>query len=154
MKRVPKVMKGKYFWLVTFLVLVLVSVSVYYMFAVLRKPSYVANKEFIKTKSGGSGGGSDGDADKHVDIYFFYTSWCPHCKTAFPVWNTLKAEKPNVKGITINYIEVDCEKDGATAEKYSVEGYPTIKLVHGNSVIEYDAKPELETLKRFIDTSV
>ena len=64
MKRVPKVMKGKYFWLVTFLVLVLVSFSVYYMFAVLRKPSYVANKEFIKTKSGGSDGdGSAGALD-------------------------------------------------------------------------------------------
>lgn len=150
MKRVPKMMKGKYFWLVASLVVVLISITAYYMFALLKKPSYVANKEFTKINGGGSGG----DANKHVDIYFFHTSWCPHCKTAFPVWNTLKAEKPSVNGITINYIEVDCEKDAATAEKYSVEGYPTIKLVHGNSVIEYDAKPDLETLKRFIDTSV
>ena len=102
----------------------------------------------------GAGAGAGPGPGENIDIYFFYTSWCPHCKTAFPVWNTLKAEKPKVNGVTINYIEVDCEKDAATAEKYSVEGYPTIKLVRGNSVIEYDAKPELDTLKRFIDTSI
>lgn len=145
MKHVPKVMMGKKFWLVVApLVVVLVTISIYFFYAAVKKPSYVANKEF--TKLGGDG--------KRVDVYFFHTSWCPHCKTAEPIWNNLKTEKPTVKGITINYIEVDCETDTATAEKFSVDGYPTIKLVTGNSVIEYDAKPELETLKRFIETSV
>ena len=148
MNRLPKVMKGKYFWLVAALVVVLLTISFYFMYATLKKPSYVANKEFANLRDDGKGAG------KGVDIYFFYTSWCPHCKTARPIWDNLKTEKPTVKGITINYIEIDCEKDAATAERFSVDGYPTIKLVRGNSVIEYDAKPELETLKRFIDTSV
>jgi thiol-disulfide isomerase/thioredoxin len=149
MKRVPKVMSGKKFWLVSALVVVLLTISIYFVYAAVKKPSYVANKEF--TKLGGDEGNGNG---KRVDVYFFHTSWCPHCKTAEPIWNNLKTEKPTVKGITINYIEVDCETDAATAEKFSVDGYPTIKLVTGNSVIEYDAKPELETLKRFIETSV
>lgn len=147
MKHVPKVMNGKKFWLVAALVVVLVPISIYFFYAAVKKPSYVANKEFTKL-------GGDEVNGKRVDVYFFHTSWCPHCKTAEPIWNNLKTEKPTVKGITINYIEVDCETDAATAEKFSVDGYPTIKLVTGNSVIEYDAKPELETLKRFIETSV
>lgn len=149
MKRVSKVMKGKYFWLVVALVVVLMSITIYFIRKLNSKPSYVENKEFIQGQSDGVKGPT-----KAVDIYFFYTSWCPHCKTAFPVWNALKSEKPVVKGITINYIEVDCEKDSQTAEKFSVEGYPTIKLVHGKQVIEYDAKPDLDTLKHFIDTSI
>ena len=149
MKHVPKDMMGKKFWLVVALVVVLVTISIYFFYAAVKKPSYVANKEF--TKLGGDEVNGNG---KREDVYFFHTSWCPHCKTAEPIWNNLKTEKPTVKGITINYIEVDCETDAATAEKFSVDGYPTIKLVTGNSVIEYDAKPELETLKRFIETSV
>jgi len=157
MKRVPEVMKGKKFWLVAALVVVLLTISIYFVYAAVKKPSYVANKEFTKLggdEVNGNGNGNGNGNSKSVDVYFFHTSWCPHCKTAEPIWNNLKTEKPTVKGITINYIEVDCETDAATAEKFSVDGYPTIKLVTGNSVIEYDAKPELETLKRFIETSV
>ena len=146
-KRVSSVMKGKYFWLVVALVVVLMSFTIYYIRQLNKKPTYVENKEFTQGKTSGG-------PDKSVEIYFFYTSWCPHCKTAFPVWNALKNEKPTVKGIQINYIEVDCEKDAQTAEKYSVEGYPTIKLVSGKQVIEYDAKPDLDTLKHFIETSI
>ena len=39
-------------------------------------------------------------------------------------------------------------------EKYKVEGYPTIKLVVGNQVIEYDAKPDVDTLKQFLNVSL
>tara|TARA_B100000902_G_C27275793_1_gene898779 strand:+ start:1429 stop:1872 length:444 start_codon:yes stop_codon:yes gene_type:complete len=122
-----------------------ISFSVYMWY--VRKPSYVANKEFTSGKGGVSG-------KQSVDLYFFYTSWCPHCKTAFPIWNTLKGETNVVNGKQINFIEVDCEKDTETAEKFAVEGYPTIKLVDVNKTIEYDAKPDLDTLKKFLSTSI
>ena len=148
MKSARNAMKMKYFWLVVALIVIFLSIAMYYIFAVLlKKPSYVDNKEFAESGKGAI----PSDA---VDIYFFHTSWCPHCKTAFPVWNDLKTNTPTVKGIKINYIEVDCEKDTVTAEKYEVTGYPTIKLVHGNTVIEYDAKPDVKTLQRFIETSI
>jgi thioredoxin-like negative regulator of GroEL len=49
---------------------------------------------------------------------------------------------------------VDCDKEAALAEKFNVQGYPTIKLVKGNQVIEYDAKPEKDTLMEFLHTSL
>ena len=149
MKRIPNVMKGKFFWLTAAFVMLMLAITLYYLHAAKSKTPYVENKEFVK----GQGTAIEGSRNA-VDMYFFYTSWCPHCKTAFPVWNSLKTEKPIVKGITINYIEVDCEKEADTAEKFAVDGYPTIKLVHGKQIIEYDAKPDLETLKHFIETSV
>jgi len=108
-------------------------------------PSFKENKEFIQ--------GGDGPADG-ADLFFFYTTWCPHCKTAMPVWSKLKESTPAYNGVRLNYVEVDCDKDKALAEKYDVSGYPTIKLLYKGKVIEYDAKPDLDTLNRFLDSSL
>ena len=37
---------------------------------------------------------------------------------------------------------------------YKIEGYPTIKLVKDNQIIDYDAKPTKATLTQFLNTVV
>lgn len=108
--------------------------------------NYVSNKEFIK--------GSDDDLNKTADLYFFYTEWCPHCKKAKPEWEQLKMEYENkqINGYKINFIEVDCDQNKEIAEQYNVEGYPTIKLVSGNQIVEYDAQPNKKTLEQYLAT--
>ena len=108
--------------------------------------NYVANKEFT----------SGGDSNTSVDVYFFYTTWCPYCKKSMPVWQSFKDEIGNkkIKGYTVNFLEVDCDKDTTLAEKFKIKGYPTIKLVNGNQIIEYDAKPDKDTLIQFLTTSL
>ena len=32
-----------------------------------------------------------------AELMFFYTDWCPHCKTAKPVWESLKTTYENQK---------------------------------------------------------
>ena len=110
-------------------------------------PTYVANKEYMTEEP---------DASKVVDLYFFYTNWCPHCKTAKPIWHSFKEEigGNKVKGYKINFIEVDCEKETSVADKFNVVGYPTIKLIKGNEIVEYDAKPDKATLLEFLDSSL
>jgi thiol-disulfide isomerase/thioredoxin len=112
-------------------------------------PTYVANKEF--TSSNGTGNETD-----TADLYFFYTEWCPHCKAAKPIWAKLKEEVGDgkIKGVQVNFIEIDCDKNTEIADKFKVEGYPTIKLVSGNQIIEYDAKPDKDTLLQFLNTSL
>ena len=99
--------------------------------------TYVPNKEF-------STEGSATDTET-ADLYFFYTLWCPHCKKSKPIWEELKSQVGNnmVNGVKVNFIEVDCDKDSATAE-----------MVRGNQIIEYDAKPSLDTLNQFLQTSL
>jgi thiol-disulfide isomerase/thioredoxin len=108
--------------------------------------SYVANNEFNQSNPG----------LESVDMYFFYTEWCPHCKTAKPVWFDFKKEMEGkkVKGIKINFFEVDCDKDTETSDKFNVKGFPTIKMMKGNQLIEYDAKPSKDTLHEFVRTSL
>ena len=59
-----------------------------------------------------------------------------------------------VKDTKIKFIEVDCEKEKNLAEKYDIKGYPTIKMVNRNKVIEYDAKTEINTLHQFVNSSI
>lgn len=133
--------------LIVFIVLVFLIAALYtyrrYIHSNLNK-DYVANNEFV-----------EGSA-KTADLYFFYTTWCPHCKTAKPIWNSFKTEIGDnlVNGVKINFIEVDCDKDKGTSDKFDVKGFPTIKMVVGNKVIEYDAKPSKENLMEFVKTSV
>ena len=145
---INKIVKNKQFLVVSFCVVTFACASLY-VYTQYVKPkmntTYVDNKEFVK----------DNDVNiESVNLYFFYTSWCPHCKTAFPIWDSLKNDNKTIKGTTINYIEIDCDNDSDTAEKFKVEGYPTIKLEKGNTVIEYDAKPDIDTLLQFLNTSL
>jgi len=93
--------------------------------------------------------------DKKADLYLFYTDWCPHCKKTKPEWEQLKKQHQNnkkINGYTLSFIEVDCEANPELANKYNITGYPTIKLVKGNQIIEFDAKPEVKTLETFLST--
>ena len=93
-----------------------------------------------------------------AELMFFYADWCPHCKAAKPIWNELQIEYENktINGYKIIFTEVDCSEETSEVEKlmnqYSVEGYPTIKLIKDGQIIEYDAKPSKETLIKFLNT--
>ena len=109
-------------------------------------PTYVANNEYSQEQK----------KPDVVDLYYFYTTWCPHCKKSMPIWQSLKSEigDNSIKGYRINFLEVDCDKDKSLADKFNVQGYPTIKMVKGNTVIDYDAKPIKDTLMEFLNSSL
>jgi len=129
---------------------VIIAVFYYYYYvAPSMKPKYYPNSEQIPD---GSNGG------KSAELLFFYADWCPHCKAAKPIWNELKTEYEDktINGYQVTFTEIDCSEESAEVEKlmnqYSVEGYPTIKLLKDGQVIEYDAKPSKETLDKFLNT--
>ncbi len=105
--------------------------------------AYVPNKEFIQKED---------VKGTHCDLYFFHTTWCPHCKKAMPIWIEFQKKNPTLNGVTINYHTVDCDQEPEVAQEFGIEGYPTIKLKYDNQVAEYDAKTDPETLKRFLET--
>jgi thiol-disulfide isomerase/thioredoxin len=98
----------------------------------------------------------DEDEKDVVEIFYFYTTWCPMCKTAKPEWDAFKGKYQNkeYKGYTLIFTEVDCDRDEAVARKYNIVGYPTIKLVKGNKITEYDAVPKAETLDQFLESCI
>ena len=73
-----------------------------------------------------------------------------------PLFHPFKSQigDKKINGVALNFIEVDCDKDTATSDKYNVKGFPTIKLVRGNQIIEYDAKPSTVNLLEFVNSSL
>lgn len=96
--------------------------------------------------------------DKTAELMLFHVDWCPHCKTAKPEWEQVKAAYENkpINGYKVIFNEINCTDE--TPEKvkmietYKIEGYPTIKLVKDNQVIDFDAKPTKDTLTKFLNT--
>jgi thiol-disulfide isomerase/thioredoxin len=97
-------------------------------------------------------------SSKQAELMLFYADWCPHCKTAKPIWNELKSEYQNktINGYNVLFTEINCTNENAETEqmmnKYNIEGFPTIKLLKDGQIIEYDAKPAKDTLKEFLNT--
>jgi thiol-disulfide isomerase/thioredoxin len=144
-------MNGTTIVFILMFILFLVISGFYYYYYILPEmnATYKVNNEKLTGSS---------NTNEAAELLFFYTNWCPHCKTAKPIWNDLKAEYENktINGYKIIFTEIDCTEETAEVEKmmnqYNVEGYPTIKLLKEGQVIEYDAKPTKETLTQFLNT--
>ena len=129
---------------------ILAAVYYFYYVAPQNKAQYKANSEHV-TKD-------DSSTSKSAELLFFFADWCPHCKSAKPIWNDLKAQYENktINGYKVIFTEVNCSEETAEVDKmmnqYNVEGYPTIKLLKDGQIIEYDAKPSKDTLNQFLNT--
>jgi thiol-disulfide isomerase/thioredoxin len=93
---------------------------------------------------------------KSATVYFFYTTWCPYSLAAIPEWEKIvdKYSENSVNGYSINFIDIDCTKETVEIEnminKYNIEGYPTIKMIKDDQVIEFDAKAKFENIEKFL----
>lgn len=128
---------------------ILAGLYYFYYVAPQMKTKYKPNSEQIPL---------DAARNNEAELLFFYADWCPHCKTAKPIWNDLKSEYQNktINGYQVVFTEINCSEETAEVEKmmnkYNVEGYPTIKLLKDGQIIEYDAKPSKDTLTQFLNT--
>jgi thiol-disulfide isomerase/thioredoxin len=137
-------------WLVIVASLAMLGLG-YYVYSkyIGNNTSYNANREKDSFNS---------DSNKVATMMLFYVDWCPHCKTAKPEWENLKSEYEGkqINGYTIAFTEYNCTTESAETDelmnRYKIEGYPTIKLIKDNEVVEYDAKPTKSTMEQFLHT--
>ena len=132
-------------------ILIILLAAIFIVTAVYVYKKYISDKNSSQPKKQTCATGES----KSADLYLFYTEWCPHCKKTKPEWEQLKKNysgNNNINGYKLNFIEVDCDANPEIADKFKVEGYPTIKLVKGNRIIEFDAKPDVKTLEQFLST--
>ena len=134
------------------LVIVFLGTGIYVYMTYFSNASklYSANREFDQGSKGGA----------NAELILFYVDWCPHCKTAKPIWEQVKAEYSNktVNGYKVTFTEVNCTNESpdisTLVDKYKIEGYPTIKLLKGDQVIDFEAKPTVSTLTQFLNTAL
>ena len=125
---------------------ILVGCAYYYFYVIpIKNATFRANNELIYD-----------DYDNNIEIIIFFADWCPFSKQAMPIWIEFKKQYENkpYKGYNIIFTEIDSSEENATVtdmmDKYKVEGFPTIKMIKGGKVIEFDAKPSKDTLDQFL----
>jgi thiol-disulfide isomerase/thioredoxin len=142
-------------WMII-LVIIFISASIYgyqkfYLpWVSSKKYSDVANTDPTANANGGD-----------VIIYFFSADWCPHCKTALPEWKNFSHNYngKEVNGYEISCVNIDCTDDKDTEvmeyiKKYEIQGYPTIKMLKGDKIIDFDAKVTNTSLESFVKNMV
>jgi len=125
--------------------------AAYYIYKTYVLPKRDAS--FIEGYASGMNKRNNNDGSDVATLYLFKVDWCPHCKHALPVWNELTSEYTNktFNGNKVQFVLVDCDKDPALADKFNIQGYPTIKLDKFGEIIEYKAKPNKDTLVEFLN---
>ena len=93
--------------------------------------------------------------DKSNDLPVFVEFWnpyCQHCQNFRPTWELFSDECDD------NYLtaDVNCIKQHYICEKFHIEAYPTIKLIHPsrNLEIDYINDLDLEDLRSFASTQL
>jgi thiol-disulfide isomerase/thioredoxin len=137
-------------WMIIVAVL-LFGVLGYYIYSnyVTNKTLYNADRDNLDPNQ---------QSNKSANLMLFYVDWCPHCKTAKPEWENLKSEYEGkiINGYTLAFTEYNCTTESPETEelmnKYKIEGYPTVKLLKDNQIVEYDAKPTKSTMEQFLHT--
>jgi len=106
--------------------------------------------------SGGSSGGSSDDVVTLTDANFnelvlqgddtwlveFYAPWCGHCKNLAPHWARAATEVKDKTEGQVKLGALDATVHQATASKYGIRGYPTIKIFRkgfkSEAPVDYD----------------
>jgi len=107
-------------------------------------PTYVDNREFVRDNQ-----------DETMIVMWFYTQWCPYCKSTYGQWEGFKADA-QLKNfpISVEFREIDCEVETNICDKYNIQEYPSIRIVYKGDVYIYDAKPDRMELMNFLNGSI
>ena len=152
---VSQMLTNKKFLVVLFLSAVFITIALYvynYYISPKLDPSFVPNKEFVKESN-------NKDVAK---LYMFYTEWCPHSKKALPIIRSVKEEQDNkpINDTLVTFHEINGESGEKELTEFEdlhnvkIDGYPSIYLIKGDQVIEYDAETTKSTLKEFLNTTL
>jgi len=75
----------------------------------------------------------------------FYAPWCGHCKNLAPEWELLASELKS----EISVAKVDCTVNQATARRFNITGFPTIKYFVKGKLYEYKGARTASVLKEW-----
>ncbi|KAF9102226.1 hypothetical protein BGX27_011122 [Mortierella sp. AM989] len=80
----------------------------------------------------------------------FYAPWCGHCKALAPTIEKVGRDFSHEKNVVI--AKIDATAETATAQKYGIDGYPTIKFFGTNgSIREYEGDRTEHAILAFVN---
>lgn len=129
------------------LVVVITAIVIYYY----TKGVVPGASTYIESAPPTSSSGIDSTTAKFM---MFYTTWCPHSKSAQGPWASFKQKMKNTPfkygGRSIMFEEINAEADQGKAALYNISAYPTFKLETDSKVYEMIGKPEVSNFRAFL----
>jgi thiol-disulfide isomerase/thioredoxin len=140
------------------LLIIFFSVFSYYYYktkiAPKLTPDYIPNNEFVENKTIKT-------QNEYATLYLFQANWCNLCEKLKPVWKDLKLSlnKTKINKHVLIFNEIN-DADEALIIDFettylngsSIQEFPTIFLVKGNEVIEFEGTPTRVNLEEFVNT--
>ena len=81
----------------------------------------------------------------------YYVEWCPHCKTAKPIFKDFMGNgSVQANGKTVKCVMVDAEKEPDAVKGLNVKGYPSFILNKGGNNIEFNGPRTAEGFTAFL----
>jgi protein disulfide-isomerase-like protein len=78
-------------------------------------------------------------------LIMFHAPWCGHCKTLSPIYTELA---PRLRH-RVNIGKVDCTVHKRICNQYEIRGFPTVKFLDGDTVVEFSGERSLSRLEDF-----
>ena len=125
--------------------------TIIFFFLFISLISFIANIEKYPSENGVTIL-TDSTFDKLINknpylLVLFYAPWCPHCQKFHPVYEKAAATLSK-KGLTLAKVDVTVEKN--VAQKYGINGLPTIFLFIKGRPIEYRGERAESDIINFI----
>ena len=95
-------------------------------------------------------GGQKPIQDK-TKIYNFNTSWCGHSKNFQPVWDKFAESINSNDNILTIDAKCDTNINNALVKKYNIDGYPTIVIDNGSTVVKYSGERSVNGLRKALN---
>ena len=67
-------------------------------------------------------------------LVMFYAPWCGHCKSLYPTWFEVGTK---LQKYSITVARIDATLYRSAAERYNVRGFPTIRLISKDRVVDF-----------------
>ena len=77
------------------------------------------------------------DNSKNINIYFFWASWCGHCRTYKPEFYKFKDILLfQNKNLTFIDIQSDSNSDDSLINKFNIDGFPTVLIEYNDGTFK------------------
>jgi thiol-disulfide isomerase/thioredoxin len=110
------------------------------------KSCSVCNDEFNNTKIY-----NEKFNNTKIKVYNFNTTWCGHSLNFQPIWDSFNKSLNKSDNILTYDVKCDNNKNEKLAERYYIEGYPTIIIDYGDKFIKYSGPRTVNSLRSVLN---